>query len=134
MTTHLKTTVLVTFCFLVQQAVFSQTSYAKIEKNLNVRAKNLYHDLNTSKDTLILKSDKKINYVYSINRAVKRELSYTVNAKDFKVPLRELSVGKHVFVVVQSPVRIVFVIKVFGTEALDVSTAEVKLVDNTSSN
>ncbi|MDT0558280.1 hypothetical protein RM697_06470 [Ichthyenterobacterium sp. W332] len=114
------------------QPILAQTSYAKIEKNFNIRADGLYHDLNTTKDTLILKSDKKINYVYSINRAVKRELSYTVNATDFKVPLRELSVGKHVFVVVQSPVRIVFVVKVFGRESIDISTAEVTLAETSS--
>lgn len=123
---------LLAFTGLFTTPILAQKPFAKIEKNYNVRADALYHDLNTSKDTLVLKSDKKINYVYSINRAVKRELSYTVNATEFKVPLTELSVGKHVFVVVQSPVRIVFVVKVFGNDAIEVSSADVAIAETSS--
>ena len=111
---------IIAFLMLPISFCLSQTSFAKIEKNFNVRANDLYHDLNETKDTLVLKSDKKINYVYSINRAVKRELSYTVNSNEIKVPLDKLSNGKHVFVVVQSPVRIVFVVKIFGNTLTEI--------------
>jgi len=90
----------------------AQVPFATLKKNINVQAKGLLHELNTSKDTLLLKSDKKINYVYSINHRVKRELSFTVNANNFEVPLNHLTRGRHVFVVVQSPLRIVFVVNI----------------------
>ena len=90
----------------------AQVPFATLKKNINVQAKGLLHELNASKDTLLLKSDKKINYVYSINHRVKRELSFTVNANNFEVPLNHLTRGRHVFVVVQSPLRIVFVVNI----------------------
>lgn len=95
-------------CFTLQ----AQESYAKIDKNRNVRAEGLYHDLNKTKDTLILKSDKKISYLYSINKNDGREFDFYVDTTSYKLPLNKLSVGKHVFVAVQSPMRIVFVVHV----------------------
>ncbi len=99
--------VLTTFSFLQ-----AQTAYAKIDKNRNVQAKDLYHDLNASKDTLILKSKKKINYLYSINKDYNRELDFYIDTTAYELPLNKLSMGKHVFVAVQSPLRIVFVVHV----------------------
>ena len=90
----------------------AQTDFAKIDKNRNVQAKDLYHDLNASKDTLILRSKKKINYLYSINKDYSRELDFYIDTTAYKLPLNKLSLGKHVFVAVQSPLRIVFVIHV----------------------
>ena len=34
-----------------------------------------YHDLNKTKDTLILKSDKKINYLYTENTTEEKEVN-----------------------------------------------------------
>ena len=39
-------------------SAFSQNGVATIRKNTNVIASGLYHDLNKTNDTLILKSDK----------------------------------------------------------------------------
>lgn len=94
------------------QNIFAQESYATIEKNVNVDAKHLFHDLNKTKDTLVLKSDKKINYFYSINKDYKREVNYYVDTYEYKLPLTDLSKGRHVFVVGQSPLKIVFVVRV----------------------
>lgn len=88
--------------------------FAKLEKNVHINARGLYHDLNKTKDTLILKSDKNINYVYSINKNQEREIDNYIGSKSYKLPLNNLSKGKHVFVVRQSPVLIIFVIRVFG--------------------
>lgn len=88
--------------------------FATIEKNINVDASHLFHNLNKTKDTLILKSDTKINYVYSINKNQEREIDNYVDSKMYKLSLHNLSKGKHIFVVRQTPVLIVFVIRVFG--------------------
>lgn len=90
----------------------AQESYAKIDKNRNIQAEGLFHDLNKTKDTLILKSEKKISYLYSINKNYGREFDFYVDTTSYKLPLNKLSVGKHVLVAVQSPKRIVFVIHI----------------------
>ena len=96
------------------QNLLAQEGFATIEKNINIDARGLYHNLNKTKDTLILKSDTKINYVYSINENQEREIDNYVDSKTHKLPLHNLSKGKHVFVVRQSPVLIIFVIRIFG--------------------
>lgn len=105
--------VLIASSNLLFQDLYAQEHFATIEKNVNFRASNLFHGLNKTKDTLLLKSDKEINYVYSINKDNNREIDYHVNANSFKVPLKNLSKGKHVFSVVQAPLLIVFVVHVF---------------------
>ncbi|WP_299118643.1 hypothetical protein [uncultured Winogradskyella sp.] len=98
--------------FLLSFTLHAQDHYAKLEKNRNIQAKGLIHQLNTTRDTLILKSDKKINYLYSINKDYGRELDFHIDTTSYKLPLNKLSKGKHVFVAVQSPMRIVFVVKI----------------------
>jgi hypothetical protein len=90
----------------------AQEHYAKLEKNRNIQAKDLVHELNETRDTLILKSEKKINYLYTINKDYTRELEFKINDTSYQLPLNKLSVGKHVLVAVQSPKRIVFVVRV----------------------
>jgi hypothetical protein len=114
---------------LLSTSVHAQKKFASIEKNVNNSANNLFHDLNKTKDTLILRGDKNIRYVYSINKSYKRETNQLINASSAKVPLTHLTKGKHVFVVEQMPLKIVFVIKVFGDKKteLDTSTEIVKI-------
>jgi len=114
------------------QDLLAQESFATIKKNVNIEARGLYHDLNKTKDTLLLKSDKKINYVYSINRNYRREIDDYVNAKSYKVPLKNLSKGKHLFVVQQSPVLIVFVIRVLKDKVLYTKVEESKITVTSS--
>ncbi|WP_439151656.1 hypothetical protein [Winogradskyella sp.] len=90
----------------------AQESYAKIDKNRNIQAAGLFHDLNKTKDTLILKSKNKISYLYSINKNYGREFDFYIDTTSYKLPLNKLTVGKHVLVAVQSPKRIVFVIHI----------------------
>ena len=90
----------------------AQDNFAKIEKNVHNSAKDLFHDLNKSKDTLILKGHKRIRYVYSINTDYKRETQEYINDSVAMVPLTHLSKGKHVFVVEQMPKKIVFVVRI----------------------
>lgn len=97
---------------LCNRASAQKKDFALIEKNVNTSADDLFHDLNSTKDTLILKGDKRIRYVYSINRSYKRETQTLINANSAKVPLTHLSKGKHVFVVEQVPLKIVFIVRV----------------------
>jgi len=112
---------------LTFQKLQAQEQYAILEKNVNIRAKGLVHQLNKTKDTLILSSDKKINKVYSISETNVREINTYINKNTFKVPLNKLSKGKHVFVVVQSPLRIVFVVKVLQEGPVVLPVSEIKL-------
>ncbi|MFC0605954.1 hypothetical protein [Winogradskyella pulchriflava] len=89
-----------------------QQPYAKLEKNKNIQAKGLIHKLNKTGDTLILQSDKKINYLYSINKDYGRDFDFYIDTTYYRLPLNKLSKGKHVLVAVQSPKRIVFVVKI----------------------
>jgi len=111
-----KTLVLLTIAcsgLLTISANAQKKDFALIEKNVNITAGDLFHDLNTTKDTLILNSgDKRIRNVYSINTNYKRETQEYINANSAKVPLTHLSKGKHIFVVEQVPLKIVFVIRV----------------------
>ena len=107
--------------FMLCNKVSAQEDYALLEPNVNVRANSITHYLNKTKDTLLLKSNKMINKVYAVNMKYEREVDTKINANSYKVPLTELSKGKHVFVVVQSPLRIVFVVRVLqdNTRVLD---------------
>ena len=98
--------------FLLSFTLQAQEHFAKLEKNKNSQAKGLIHKLNKTKDTLILKSDKKINYLYSINKDYGRDFDFYIDTTAYKLPLNKLPVGKHLLVAVQSPKRIVFVVKI----------------------
>lgn len=103
---------------LFSTSVHAQEKFASIKKNVNNSANDLFHDLNETKDTLILRGNKNIRYVYSINKLYKRETNQLINANSAKIPLTHLTKGKHVFVVEQTPLKIVFVIKVLKDKAL----------------
>ena len=103
---------IVILVFLLNYTLQAQEPYVKLEKNRNIQAKNLVHKLNATKDTLILQSDKKINYLYSINKNYGRDFDIYIDSTYFELPLNKLPKGKHVLVAVQSPKRIVFVVKI----------------------
>ncbi len=107
--------------------LYAQKDFAKLERNVNVRAQGLAHYLNSSKDTLILKSDSIINKLYTINMNYQRELDLSINQNTVEVPLNKLSKGKHVVVAVQSPIRIVFVVQILQDYEFLVALREEKL-------
>ncbi|WP_323789491.1 hypothetical protein [Psychroserpens sp.] len=117
--------VLITSPFSNLQA---QNDFAILEKNVNVRAKGLIQKLNKTKDTLLLESKTLINKVYAVNMKYKREVDLSVRDKTVKIPLKKLSKGKHVFVAVQSPVRIVFVVKILRDNSVLLALEDDKLV------
>lgn len=96
----------------IQKKLHAQDAFATLEKNVNFRASGLIEELNETKDTLILKSDKKMTYVYAINQEYKREIDTYAGTDYYRVPLTNLSKGKHVFVVSISPLKIVFVVRI----------------------
>ena len=110
MTNNYQLILTIGFLFLAQ-TVLGQDSYATLEKNFNLYAKELSHELNSTKDTLFLKSPNRITYVYSINEDYKREIDTYAGKQEYKVPLTELTKGKHVFVVTEGRKRIIFVIR-----------------------
>ena len=118
---------IVVLIFLLSFTLNAQEHSVKLEKNRNIQAKNLIHELNATKDTLILQSDTKINYLYSINKDYGRDFEINIDTTYFEFPLNKLAKGKHVLVAVQSPKRIVFVVKILK----EISDPEpVKLVQN----
>ena len=88
-------------------SVEAQGDFATLKKNLNFRATGLKHDLNVTKDTLKLSSDKIIQRIYSIGKHG-RTIDLWVNKKQSDIPLRELTKGAYVFVVEQNYLKIVF--------------------------
>jgi len=98
--------------FLLSATLQAQSLYAKIEPNRNVLAKGLVHKLNKTGDTLILSSKKKINYLYSLNKKNDRDFDVYIDSTSFKLPLNKLKKGKNVLIAVQSPKRIVFVVRI----------------------
>ncbi|WP_425077580.1 hypothetical protein [Psychroserpens sp. S379A] len=119
-----------TFLSIPLNQLQAQNDFAILEKNVNVRAKGLIQKLNASKDTLILQSDTFINKVYAVNMNYKREVDLAVRRKSVEIPLKNLSKGKHVFVAVQSPVRIVFVVKILRDNSVLLAMEEDKLHSN----
>ncbi|MGR7812152.1 hypothetical protein [Lacinutrix undariae] len=107
-----KTFVVLFLIGMTSQTLYAQQDFAVIEKNVNVRAKSLLHDLNNTKDTLILKGDRKIGYISAIDEDSNRVVDTYIGKKDFKLPLNTLKKGKYIFVVIQQPLQIVFVVKV----------------------
>ena len=85
---------------------------AKLIKNRNIQAAGLYHEFNKTKDSLVLKSDKKINYLYTANHNDDGKLSVLVDSNSYKLPLHKLKKGRNVLVAIQSPLKIVFVVEV----------------------
>ncbi|WP_223033824.1 hypothetical protein [Hanstruepera marina] len=109
------TTLIIGFLILCSYSVFGQASYAKIEKNYNNRASSLSHNLNKTKDTLLLKSTRKITHIYSINSDYKREIDIYLDTNEYQLSLSGLSLGKHLLVVGESPKKIVFVLRIQQT-------------------
>ncbi|MBO6881202.1 hypothetical protein [Winogradskyella sp.] len=116
---------LIILIFLLSFSLKAQEQYAKLEKNRNIQAKGLIHQLNATKDTLILKSDTKINYLYSINKDYGRDFDVYVDTTYFELPLNKLPKGKHVLVAVQSPKRIVFVVRILKDIPKDLPEQEI---------
>lgn len=97
---------------LLSYTLKAQVPNVKLEKNRNIQAKDLIHKLNATNDTLILSSDKKINYLYAINKDYGRDFDIYIDSTYYEFPLNKLPKGRHVLVAVQSPKRIVFVVKI----------------------
>ncbi|MGV6831020.1 MAG: hypothetical protein ACWA5P_05620 [bacterium] len=103
--------ILIILCgWLTSQPLFSQERKVTLRKNKNVQAKKLKHFLNDTKDSLVLESSEKIDYIYTISRQYKREVNDYIFAKSYALDTNRLSPGKHVVVVGQNGMKIVLVL------------------------
>lgn len=100
---------------------YAQGDYASIKKNVNARAQALFHDLNPGKDTLILRSTKKMFRVYTVGH-FSGVIDQYLNTYEYTVPLRGLKQGKYVFVVDQSKKKIVFQVLIHDPFHIDSET------------
>ncbi|MFD1063359.1 hypothetical protein ACFQ1Q_08870 [Winogradskyella litorisediminis] len=105
---------IVFLCLCFANIAFSQKrkGNAVIYKNYNLQAAGLIHKLNATKDTLILQSERKINYLYTANRKDEGRVKVRVDGNSYKLPLNRLKKGRNVMVAIQSPLKIVFVVNV----------------------
>ncbi len=125
------TTLLIPSFLLTFHMGLAQNSYAKIEKNYNTSASSLSHQLNTTKDTLLLKSTRKITHIYSINSDYKREIDVYLDTNEYQLPLSGLSQGKHLLVVGESPKKIVFVLRIRQTpEMITLEKSKLSYLDD----
>ncbi len=97
--------------FLISPSIQAQGEFASIRKNINVLANGLYHDLNKTKDSLVLKSSDPIFRVYTIGE-FHGVIDKTVNRFEKAISLKQLKKGRYVFVVDQPKMKIVFEIRI----------------------
>lgn len=119
---NLLLTILFTFSKLFVNQTYAQNKIAILEKNTNVLAKDLHHTLNSSKDTIILRSKRRMHYVYSINSKNQREVDEFIQAYKLEIPVKKLSHGKHLFAVSYLQRKIVFVVKVYDPKSAYIPT------------
>lgn len=103
--------------FLTFNLSHAQAEFAFIKKNINVLANDLYHDLNETKDTLILKSTNKMYRVYTAGFH-SGTIDQHMIATEFKVPLNLFERGKYVFCVDQLRYKIVFTVFILKGQPL----------------
>ena len=79
--------------------------YSAIFKNVNKTAESLTHYLNTSGDTLYLKSTFDLNRIEVIGDVGLREYAINDVTKDIRIPLNDLPLGDYTFAVVHTEGR-----------------------------
>ncbi|NND52601.1 MAG: hypothetical protein HKN54_09340 [Flavobacteriaceae bacterium] len=110
-------TFLFTFSKIFVHQSYAQDKIAVLEKNTNVLAKDLSHELNATKDTIILRSKRRMHYVYSINNNNQREVDEFIEDFKYDIPVKKLSRGKHLFAVSYLQRKIVFVVRVYDPKS-----------------
>ena len=81
----------------------------------------MYHDLNSTQDTLVLQCPELIRRVYTIGDSAGL-IDYQVDKNEFNVPLNKLEKGRHVFVVDRTRHKIVFQIEILQTRRITAHT------------
>ena len=115
-------------------ASVSSEDFSTLVKNVNYRAAGLEHDLNETRDTLKLSSDRIIQRVYTVGDQG-RAIDLWVNRKQRDIPLTELSKGKYVFVVEQDYKKIIFQVLIHQDNGLlSLDDSETRTAGVTSDN
>lgn len=86
------TRLLTALLLLLAPFIYGQKS--TLLKNINYRASELYHSLNKTGDTLILKGERTIDRVEIFNNDFQK--AYIVNSLDTKIPLNDIPSGRFV--------------------------------------
>lgn len=94
---------LVLVFLLVSSFTFCQKT--RLIKNINFRAKELKHNLNKSKDSLLLEANRTIFSVNLFNKD--HELTFKTKSKKASIPLHKLNLGRYVVEVVLYDKRII---------------------------
>ncbi|WP_370392337.1 hypothetical protein [uncultured Winogradskyella sp.] len=111
-----------TFLILTSTITYGQTNL--LIKNVNLRAKELKHDLNASKDTLVLEASRTIHKLEIYNHSFSKHIE--VENKMVNVPLNQLPLGKLIVEVVLKDKRIILTIirQSEGDELTEIAEAE----------
>lgn len=103
------------------QIVSAQEKNSEIHKNVNLRAKGLSHQLNTTKDSLLLDSDQLI-YRVSFLYDGTRKILYDNNSKKINIPLLQLERGKYTVLVYQESRIVVFGVTKSNTDFISIAS------------
>ena len=93
--------ILVSFVFFQ----FGNTQETTLLKNINFRAQEVKHYLNSTKDSLILESERPIRSVYLYNREV--DIAYEIEDRNAQIFVNDLEIGRYVVEVVLIDKRII---------------------------
>jgi hypothetical protein len=116
------------FLILTSAITYGQTNL--LIKNVNLRAKELQHNLNSSEDTLILEAARTIHKLEIYNHSFSKHIE--VENKMVNVPLNQLPLGKLIVEVVLKDKRIILTIIRQSEEDEPTDTAEVSNVSVTT--
>lgn len=103
------------FVVLPSSVVLSQDDYASLRKNINYRARILKHDLNKTKDTLILSCPQRMYKLYSVGSS-KQRISETIDGFEYRLPLKQYKKGKYLMVTQLNGLKIVFELNILQRE------------------
>ena len=87
--------------------VSAQDDFASLRKNINYRAKLLDHQLNKTKDTLILNCPQRMYRIYSVGSS-KVRINEKIDDFTYKLPLKNYNIGKYLMVTQLNGLKIVF--------------------------
>jgi len=94
-----KITFVLVFTFLLTTSMFSQTrSKTTIVENVNATKAGLFHGLNKTGDTIVLKSNKDIYRFTFLFHNKKESIMMDLGSKEAKIPLHHFNVGRYTVV------------------------------------
>ena len=124
---------LAVFLPLSSITAIAQEDFASLRKNVNYRAKMLHHELNASKDTLILRSPNRMYRLYSVGDC-KSKIDEKIDDFEYRFPLRQLKIGRYLMVTQFNGVKVVFELNILQREAFSQSVVSQLVTANVTAN